>query len=400
MATSVVLSVKRYECTELIKGKRHDILISIQDLIEANGITDNLDSWKIPLTANVRRPVENRIVKDIVKSLISIEGYSIDAPIHLAGDCIRFEDGLIRVMFSTAVTSGILDGGHRMLSFMLAYRRCAKDFLKNSFVRLVVYSGLSEQELKEKAIALNTTNAVNASTLAHYAGEYDFLKDVLREYDVIYFEGQRGKHSSPTDGCCTITRIISILLLLDSNFHPSIYDDSKKHPMYAVISGTLIDRKGAKDLINNLKHLIHAAIQLQTDIALEAQKRKKRSSNYMPFMTTAKNKDKATRLPTGEVMDFVMNKPSFINPILSAFRALIDKETLTWKNDIFSDRSKRLALIRKMLTRYCELAQLKKYKQMTFTQISRDGAIWSEMFGIAERFATESSEDDNNGELF
>lgn len=259
MSHSIDLKIRSLNEFGVGEGKEYHALVCIQDLLDANGNTEAVSTWKIPLEANVRRPTKNSVTDSIISSLV--KGVQvISSPIHIAADCQKINTNLVKLTFRNrdGFSDGLLDGGHRLLSFCIASQQRIK--LSEVFVNIIIYSKYDGNQLKDKAVALNTTKAVSKMSLANYSGIFDWMKPSLQGYSIVYYEGQlnershNGKTSTYTDGCCRITRIHQILIALDTGYSPKNIDDTQRHPRIALHSDRNMNLS-AKTLIVN--YLIH-----------------------------------------------------------------------------------------------------------------------------------------------
>ncbi|MFN9558295.1 MAG: hypothetical protein ACK56B_06875 [Dolichospermum sp.] len=365
------------------QGKEYHVSTTLKDLVEANGKSESHLLWKIPLTANVRRPTKNSVIESIIESLkkgISV----ISSPLHLAADCSKITASLIRLTFKDS--DGLLDGGHRLLAFCMAANFKEID-ISQVFVNIIIYSGFDEIELKEKAIALNTSKAVSKMSLANYSGDYDWMKPQLEKYRIIYHEGQFGVQTTNVDGCCTIARICSLILALDPSYSPS-NTSKKKHPKLSIHAANSIRR----DLVpKKLFSLVHDAIDIQSKIFKRLEEQHHSSATGTRFTKSGNDARKYTKLPNHEILTCVITQQSLVFPIISGFRVFVEKtETGDYRLQV-SEKTK-ISLIKKMLTRYFQISMQAKYAGQPLSSIAKDDYVWAEMYDICASLANNETQ--------
>lgn len=374
MTHSIDLKIDKLNEFKVGQGTEYHVSMSAKDLIEANTKAESHLLWKIPLEANVRRPTKNVVTESILKSLKN-GSQVISSPIHIAADCLKISTNLIRLTFKDGndFSDGLLDGGHRLLSLCIAANSKEID-ISQVFLNIIIYSGFKGLELKEKAIALNTTKAVSKMSLANYSGDYDWMKQELEKYRIVYYEGQFGLHTTQVDGCCTVSRIAALVLALDTSYKPTAMDERKKHPKYLVGSSNGI----RFEIIQKTKKMfsvVHDAISLQSKIFKEIEKRHQSSGTQ--FTKDAKDARRFTKLPDHEVLSCVITHQLLVLPMISAFRAYVTEENGVLKLQI--SEKKKAWVIKKMVDRYIEIASQTKRKGQPLSSLAKDDYVWQAM---------------------
>jgi hypothetical protein len=381
-------------------GTEYHFRVSIHDFVEANGNQEHCSKWKFLLAANVRNPVSNKVTESIVQSLKESPDTTISSPIHIAADCRVRESRergntvfLVEIVMGGIYLTGVLDGGHRILGSIQSYNMGLD--LKNAFLNLVVYSGYSDDFLRKKAVALNTSRAVSAMSLANYLGNFDWMKERLQPYQIAYFEGQFGKHNNRTHGCCTITRICQLLLVLDNSYDPREKVLGKNdHPIYAVKTGNIQSRKDFVGKIGRLFSLVDDAIDIQDTVFTELDGFHSRSKTKKPLFTqNIKHEWEATMLPSGKSLSCVVTKHSFVFPIVSAFRVFVVTSPETGVSTIALSTSERKKLAMDMLYKYFALIPQAKYAGQSALSFSQNVRVWNEMYAIALEYLQSKKED-------
>ena len=380
MTDSIILKVHSINKFEFGEGTEYHVSVCVSDLLEANGKQESSLMWNIPLEANVRRPNRNSVVDSIVDSLQ--KGIpTISSPLHISADCVRLKEGLIKLTFRhrDQFSDGLLDGGHRLLSFCVAANNGAD--LTRTYVTIIVYSNFNGRTLKEKAVALNTSQAVSSMSLANYAGAFDWMKPSLEKYRIIYHEGQFGKYNNLTDVACTINRVCQLLLSLDTSYSPCSVDGKKRHPLYIVKSGTMVLKKETESRIKGLFPMVHDAIDIQSRIFCELAKRHEEKGVTL-FTQAVKDTRRFTRLPNHESIPYAIKSGLIVFPILSAFRAYVEIQPESGLPVISATPNKKTRIIKAMVSRYCEVAKQTKYEGQNLSAIAKDSYTWDQMCAI------------------
>jgi hypothetical protein len=380
MAQTIQLKVLSFHEFAVREGKEIHATVSIEDLINANGSQESYLRWNFPLEANVRRPSANAITKSIVESLESDPFMVVSSPIHVSATCKITASKSIQLTFNDL--DGILDGGHRMLAFAQASNKRIN--LSQATTTVVIYSNFSREALRDKAIALNTSKAVSSMSLSNYRGDYDDIKPLLEKYRIAYYEGQHGSYSVGVEGCCTISRIAQIVLILDPSYNPANLT-SKCHPTAFVKSGAMHTRKDYKERLRFMMQLAEDAIELQSTLLLIVNDRHEKGKKT-PFTAQTNDPRRRTKLPTGEILSCTVSKQSFLFPIISAFRAAIIESDNGKKISIQVPNPHRKRLLSKMLSRYLEVIAQIKYQGQGQAAISQDTYVWNEMYAIVQGY--------------
>lgn len=374
MTRTIALKTQLVHEVQVERGIEYHVFTSAHNLLETNGRTESYLRWNIPLDANVRRPSKNMVTDSILSSLRDGTN-SIDSPFHISVDSAKKTGDTLFLTFSD-IHNGLLDGGHRLLSLCLASSEGVD--LTGVSVHLVIYSGFDDESLMKKAVALNTSRAVNKMSLHNYAGKFDWMKDSLEKYRISYYTGQLNGNKV-TDAACTVSRIGMILLCLDTSYSPYSIDGKKRHPVYISKSGDAMTRDDFNLKIKRLFPLVHDAIDLQTKIFLEVQRRHDPINGSL-FTTATNDARRFTRLPSHDMLSCVLKNQKLVYPILSAFRAFVVEE-----NGVPSlplSPNERTKIVKKLVNRYVEIAGQERYKGQKLSAIAEGSHSWDEMCKI------------------
>lgn len=379
MTSSIELKTRLIQEFKFAKHLEVHLVVSIDELLKANTALESTYAWKIPLDANVRRPTKNSVVTSIVETLKNQPKTVISSPIHISADFEILPNSSIKLYFKKRgnFSDGILDGGHRLLAFVLA--AIHKVPLTQAFVNITVYSGLSGEQLRRKAIALNTSKTVSSMSLANYRGDFDWMKDILRDYRIAYCQGQFGKYVNSVEGCCTIERVCKLILLLDPTYDPRDLQSNKEHPIY--VTGGLFKRKDFHNKIRDLFPLVHDALEIQTSIYLLFDEKHKKNGASL-ITKDLKDSRHATRLPTGEILSFNIASHSIIFPMLSAFRSVVKQKENSELLYIDLKEDQKIKIIKKMFSRIIDILKQDRNRGRTLSKISEDPYLWQEMYAI------------------
>lgn len=388
----IILEFESCQEVNLLGGKEYHIVVSIAKLIAANGSAESWISWKLPLAANVRRPAKNKVTQSILKSLR--EGnVVISSPLHIVSISSKIDHFCKRLTLdfnsNLDYTQGILDGAHRLLSFILAHYEGVN--LTESFCSLVIYSGYSEEYLKSKAVALNNSMNVDSVSLSHYSGLLDNFKSELDNYRIIYYKNQFGSaiaQTPQTDGLCTINHIMRLLLCLDSSYPKN---DGTRHPTYLTSSSNFATREYFQKKLKALFPLVHDVLWLQEELC-NLVDAKFRSEQFQPFMVATNDSRRCTKLPTNTTLSGILRKSQFIYPILSALRPYIlyKQEVINGNNSYYyisnlPHKNRLKQHLKQLLSQYLEIVKQVKYQTMIDTSINKDTFIWEKLYTSVEK---------------
>lgn len=390
--SNIILKFESCQEVQLLGGLEYHLVVNLADLVEANGVTESWILWNIPLAANVRRPSRNKVTTSILKSIKS-GSQVISSPLHIVpfSSKVNHYAKNIVLTFNDDLehTQGLLDGAHRLLSFIIAYH--AGIDLSQSYCSLVLYSGYSEDYLRAKAVALNNSASVDVLSLSNYSGALDQLKPILEGYRVIYFKNQFGSGIAQfpkTDGLCTINHIAKLLLCLDSSYPKS---DGTRHPTYITSTGTVVTRSDFQAKIDALLHLAPDVLWLQQELC-NIVDAKFRLGQSQTFMVKANDSRRCTKLPTGETLSGVLRKYLFIFPIISSFRPYIAYEKTSVDGRIVHKYTNNLPHknrlkqhLRQLLSHYSDITKQVKYQTMPDSVINKDSYIWERLYTMVER---------------
>jgi hypothetical protein len=216
-------------------------------------------------------------------------------------------------------------------------------------------------------------------SLVNYGGGFDWMKHELKNYNIIYHEGQHGSNSTYTDGPCKINRIHQILITLDTSYSPGLLENKKRHPKVAIYS----DRACQPDFGKKIQYLfplVHDVIDIQSKIFQELDRRHQISPSGTQFTSSTKDTRKFTRLPDHVRLSCIIKHQTLILPIISAFRVYVVDENGIPKLQISSNKKTRL--IKKMVNKYFSIATQKKYAGQTVSAITSDDYTWDKMYEI------------------
>lgn len=359
-----------------------EIRLSAKQLLCLLGGTSDYQTWNLPLESNVRRPSENNVVKSIINNLKNTSTeYTFPTPIYMSCTNVWQEGTYLCILLTDrdGIPDGILDGGHRILGIKLADERDVD--LSNVYICLRIFTGFSSQEITQTAIALNTSKHVRHTSINNYFNLYEPIKILLKDQTISFFEGDP---SAPKDVYCSVSRIISLLKCLDTDYHPrnqSQGRNEKRHPITSLSMVGNFDR--LPPFLEKYKHLLKSAVDLQNEIALELDKRYVKacqSGENIPYVTSPRNK-KYTQIPSGATLSCKLPAAIYIFPIVSAFKVFLDKENKWTIN--FEKLHKRI--VRKLVTKMIEILRHSKYQGLAENTNVRNPKIWDMVWDEATK---------------
>lgn len=343
----------------------------------ASDIANHLLQDVFPLTPNVRQPTSNRVTDSIIHSIETDEQVEIQSPLFLVARDAFLNNQVLAIDFGEL--GGMIDGGHRLLALKKAKLR-GLDLTK---VRLnwQIFVGLSGAEINKIAIAVNTSNNPQRSSIYNFQGKYDWMKPCLRQYKIAYYENQE---NVPKDIASSINRIESLIYLLDTNFNPSRPIQCKgkmlRHPIKIASSGFNRDTRDTRKVWEHedITHLLSDVVELQTIICLEIEAYNNKKK--LPFVTYPKDVRQLTHLPTGQILSVKLPSKLYLYPIFSSFRAVLCPETVKWnvKNiKVFVGK-----ITKRMIARYAEILNQQRFLGRTAESICVDEYVWDIMYSI------------------
>lgn len=364
-----------------------DIVIPATELLRLLGGDTDYKTWNIPLGANVRRPSENIIVRSILKSLSDNKtGYTFPSPIFILCSDIWKEEDKVCVYLTNHKehSDGVLDGGHRLYALKLAESRDIN--LNNVFLSLRFFTNFSPEEISKTAIALNTSVQVRNTSISNYNGIYNPIKQVLVNYKIAYFENDP---DAPNDCYCSVNRVLSLVKCLDTSFskhNPTKDKGSKRHPICAIATVSIPDR--VPPLLEKYGHLLKDAVDIQTEIALELNKRFleiKNQERKGPLKYVVESKSRNTRLPTGEILSCKLPATIYIFPILSSLKVFLDSNN-QWYPEFKKHRTRVLG---RLITKLANTLGHVKYDTVKEIHNARNEKIWDVIWDEAEKIKNE-----------
>ena len=365
--------------------KTIDVRVKVIDLLNAIGGTEDPTTWNIPLDANVRRPSKNKVVDGILATIKKYSDsktpYTFPTPIYLlCTSAQRLSNNSVQFDLSNreGKWDGILDGGHKIFTLKLA-EKLGLD-LKNLYISVRIFIGYDSEEITALAIALNTSKQVKVTSLYNYQDYYAPIKRELADCRISYFEGDT---SAPKDIYCSVTRILCLLRMLDITYNPENElkeSNEKRHPI--VLTKNNIPLDVLQNILNQYGHLLRDAVNLQTDIAKELEKRYEKTKN-VHYITRPKNSNSHTKLPTGETINCKLPSYIYILPILSAFKVFLSDD-LQW-NISMKCHSKKI--IRKLVTRLIDVLQQDKYSTVSADGNIKNSRLWDIVWNEAVKYS-------------
>lgn len=378
---------KRFDQFEDDDGKIvTDVVISASELVRLLGGATDYTTWNIPLEANVRRPSENIIVRSILRSLSENKtSYTFHSPIFILCSAIWKEEDNVCVSLTnhSERNDGVLDGGHRLYALKLAESRDIN--LNNVFLSLKFFTNFSSEERSKTAIALNTSAQVRNTSISNYNGIYNPIKQVLVGYKIAYFENDP---KAPKDCYCNVNRVLALVKCLDTSFgknNETKARGSKRHPICAIATVSRPDR--VSPLLEKYGHLLKDAVDIQSEIAEEINKRFKDDKKKLLYV--AESKKCNTELPTEHILDCKLPATIYIFPILSSLKVFLDDNN-QWYPGFKKHRTRVLS---RLITKMTNILDQAKYNTVKELHNARNEKIWDVIWDEAEKIKKELYEE-------
>lgn len=185
----------------------------------------------ISLEPNARRPKTNKQIYRRVRESLFNEGVVMDGTFHLKNKGITIVAESVKQLANDRYSvkmdpsvHGILDGGHTYT--LITEAQDEEGLPENQFVTVEVRTGLPDFLIPDIAGGLNTAVQVQAMSLDHLAGLFEWLKDELRGEP--YFDKIAWSENDP--GAFDARDLISILACFNVSHFPN---DSDSHPVAA-----------------------------------------------------------------------------------------------------------------------------------------------------------------------
>ena len=291
----------------------------------------------LSLDPNARNPnVRKRVYQQVEKSLLELDG-SEPGTFHLKNKGITIVansveqkgDNIYDVTLKSGV-HGIVDGGH---TYHLIESNQPRNHLPtDQYVSVEIRTGIPDAWVTDIAGGLNTSVQVQAMSLDHLAGHFDWLKKDLKSElyysQIAWSENDKGEFDARD--------IISFMLMFNIEIYPN---DKDEHPVEAYEKKsqalTLFEQKGDsfKRMGGILKDILafHDIVQLE---ARELWNKQGGKAGGLAFVEGRKRgkfdfhfigKKGINRLATGALY-----------PMLAAFRWYVEVDQITlqlkWKN--------------------------------------------------------------------
>jgi hypothetical protein len=370
-----------FECTllrEYCDGNKKEIEVKVS----IHAIAQILLKKEIPLTSNVRNPKNNKVVQSILQSFSTNLYYEIPSALILSAESAEFVDNKLSLVFG--VSGGLLDGGHRLLACDIA--RIRNYDIKNLYLKFLVYVGHSEEDMRNMAIAVNTSTNPTQQAMNNLSGRYDWIKPHLKRYKIAY---KQNDLNVPQDVHCSIGRVIDLLYLLSPQYNPYsrelVRGKSNRHPIRIFRANAKQNKEfGLKIWEEDYTHLLSDVVDLQIAICCELDMYHK--LRVLPNASSPKDVRNLTHLPNGQILSIKLPK-MYLYPIFSAFRAAMVKNRPFWIKDeiYFADSVFARTAIKKMISRYIELLGQKKFLGKKQETIVETESLWDEMYQIVEK---------------
>ena len=348
----------------------------------------------LPLTPNIREPNrKSSIYKQILDSLFAAPEKFGDkhSGITVSVDSVRaISDNELELKIfgpnKGCNHHGILNGGHTVLAFKNAAQLKYK--LEKAKVKVIIYSGLTQEASKDIGLATNTNSPVDMRSRMNALGHYDFIKEYINELElesdkkfrISYYQNQS---DVPSSTHCSINHVIKLLVCLDCNrYNPDA--KTRRHPTISSLPREIKDSD--EERISKLLHLFSQALWIEIRLYeiihqyLIHPQRKGVDSNPLASIDIRKN----TLLCDSEY-SFGFGAPADLSlPIVAAFRVFLDSEY----NWVLPFDEFREDLIQHMMKTHF-LDYLKKEKiagNSIGARISRNNELWENLYTCASMY--------------
>lgn len=286
----------------------------------------------ISLDPNARNPnIRKRVYKQVEASLLGQD----DSPagtFHLKNNGItiiadsvkQLGDNEYDVRMKTGL-HGIVDGGHTYK--LIVMNRENEDLPDDQYVNVEVRVGIPDQWIPDIAGGLNTSVQVQAMSLDHLVGLFEWLKADLKSqlyYDEIaWSENDKGEFDARD--------IISLMLLFNVELYPN---DKDEHPVagYEKKSLALKAFEDSQESFMRMRPILKDVLKFHDIVRIEARKLWNQAGGKAGALAFVehRNSGKYDFKFTGEKDDYRLVTGA-LYPMLASFRWYVEQDPLTFK---------------------------------------------------------------------
>jgi hypothetical protein len=381
-------------CAEIITPYKEYDKFSYVAVVDVYDLPKDLDNWR---KVNPRQPkINSQISKKVKESLITEPERFLfrNRGLTIIASKVYVSDSEIIVEFVDEKIHGLLDGGHTFSIIQNIIKDSNQSLDINdqelkAMVRVEIMTGFREvAEVVEIVESRNTSTQVKEQSIHDLLGEFDSIKDVLADKhygERIFYKEYEVDNSTGRKKDIDIRKILSYLVCMDKEIF-----GSHKHPIFTYSSKGNVEThfiehsKRLQNYIPLLPNILYLKDLIQYELP------EQHNSMGGRFGALAGVKDKAAILPFMSTTSGYDFPESYVYPILSAFRVLLDTEedNITWKYDPFEIWDDTKAELTKIVT---ELAKAFQDPQ----QLGKKKDAWEACYNYLANFIGETDEDYN-----
>jgi len=337
-----LIKIPVISCAEIVTPYKEYDKNSYVAVVDVYDLPKDLDDWR---SVNPRQPkINSQISKKVRESLISEPERFLfrNRGLTIIASKVYVSESEIIVEFLDSKIHGLLDGGHTFsiiqdIKGNNESQQSLDDDSTNlkATVRVEIMTGFHEvEEVVEIVESRNTSTQVKEQSIHDLLGKFDSIKSVLAaQYysDRIYYK-EYEIDATGRKKDIDIRKILSYLVCLDKEAF-----DFHQHPIFTYSSKAKVEEHFTKNIKRLEKYIPLLPKILYLKDLIQYELPEQHNSQGGRFGALAGVKEKATVLPFlggNSTYDF---PESYVYPILSSFRLLLDTEDdiVSWKYDPF-----------------------------------------------------------------
>ena len=376
----VTLSIS--DCFEISDSRDQPVYLV---RLKGFNLIELLKSGGFPTSANVRRPKKGLVTGKLATSVLENPKHRIDQPIFLSVRNLTQNSADKTITLFFGEYDGVIDGLHRLLGLSALIELGAD--ISQVEILFDVSCNLSEIDVRNKAITLNTTKKVQEFSKKDFLRDYDFLKPTLEGYTIFYAEGSVPEEyaGTKTAQLCSIVRVITMVLTVDKTYDPADPTTKKNHPPHKAIGckATTFNEKAKGYMRANL-HLVPDVLKLQTMICKEWERRfknRKPNDSLKILHVRLPVHARLTKLPTSDYLEVQISVTLLIIPIIAAFRVFLT-HLYSWCTDDFMERQAQRE-VERLVTALIQILNHEKYCDELVESLLKDENIWNKLYIVA-----------------
>lgn len=344
---------------------------------------------KLPLDANLRRANQKaKTVRAMISTLLEKPGNFLDSNLGIvliaesahfkysvAGDpiaiCVEMLSGL----------HGVANGAHTLAAIYQAHQAKADLSAANVVIRVNV--GVTDDNVKDAVVNLNTAEKVDRRSILNKSGKLDDIKAGLAALgynQITFYQNEAASENRQEATRQSVVQVIKLLTLIDKQ---RCNPDLNQHPSFVMGGGSGVLQD---NVLNRADDLILSFLPMLIKIDNAICKKVAASPGKLPGVKKIKEGDKLELMTDGTPI--ACGIPSaFSFPVIAAFRAFVEDDE--WQipidqKEVFDDVIDKLWVC---YSGYLRKEWLKENRNLG--GILRNNAVWGYLYNMAFRYYNE-----------